>query len=289
MRSPVCRRRGDRWCSWRSCCSMSGAVLGPAGTLGPPDPRTYRPPVTAPVTDPFRPPAQPWRRQPRAGVRHRPRDAGSGDRRRASWPSPGRSPGRSTSPCCHPDGLRSTYSYLAVVLATVGERVEAGQVVGIAAERLHLGVRRGETYLDPRRCGARRHGGRVALVPSRTRLGGFAGGPDIGPGPGTRPGSGSAAPGQDSAVASSRGRTVVRLGRSWQPHRPRSPIWRPEVAGLVSVAGTASLASSVGPPTGGPMSLSARSSPVVLQSRRRNGSGIRSTEGEDPWRSPSSP
>jgi murein DD-endopeptidase MepM/ murein hydrolase activator NlpD len=49
----------------------------------------------------------------------------------------------------HADGLRSSYSYLADVLVADGERVAIGQGVGIAGERLHLGVRSGGTYLDP--------------------------------------------------------------------------------------------------------------------------------------------
>lgn len=49
----------------------------------------------------------------------------------------------------HPDGLRSSLTHLAEVLVTAGERVAAGQVVGTAGERLHLGVRAGGTYLDP--------------------------------------------------------------------------------------------------------------------------------------------
>ena len=49
----------------------------------------------------------------------------------------------------HPDGLRSSYSYLADVRVAVGTRVAIGQVVGTAGERLHLGVRSGGTYLDP--------------------------------------------------------------------------------------------------------------------------------------------
>jgi murein DD-endopeptidase MepM/ murein hydrolase activator NlpD len=49
----------------------------------------------------------------------------------------------------HPDGLRSSYSYLAEVLVVAGERVTIGQTVGTAGARFHLGVRAGGTYLDP--------------------------------------------------------------------------------------------------------------------------------------------
>ena len=44
------------------------------------------------------------------------------------------------------------------------------QVVGTARDRFHLGVRRGDTYLDPARLwGCRVGGGRVILVPDHAR------------------------------------------------------------------------------------------------------------------------
>ena len=62
----------------------------------------------------------------------------------------------------HPDGLRSSYSYLDEVLVKVGERVSTGTPVGTAGERFHLGVRAGGTYLDPAALFATGH---VRLVP----------------------------------------------------------------------------------------------------------------------------
>jgi murein DD-endopeptidase MepM/ murein hydrolase activator NlpD len=49
----------------------------------------------------------------------------------------------------HPDGLRSSYSYLSEVRVDVGEHVLLGTTVGLAGETFHLGVRAGGTYLDP--------------------------------------------------------------------------------------------------------------------------------------------
>jgi murein DD-endopeptidase MepM/ murein hydrolase activator NlpD len=49
----------------------------------------------------------------------------------------------------HEDGLRSSYSYLATVGVAVGDTVRAGEALGTATGRLHLGVRAGDAYLDP--------------------------------------------------------------------------------------------------------------------------------------------
>ena len=59
----------------------------------------------------------------------------------------------------HPDGLRTSYGPLTRVAVTRGQRVGAGDVLGVVAAGhhgdpeqdagLHLGVRRGDEYLDP--------------------------------------------------------------------------------------------------------------------------------------------
>ena len=59
----------------------------------------------------------------------------------------------------HPDGLRTSYGPLADVAVVPGQRVGAGDVLGVVADGdhgdperdagLHLGVRRGDEYLDP--------------------------------------------------------------------------------------------------------------------------------------------
>jgi murein DD-endopeptidase MepM/ murein hydrolase activator NlpD len=57
----------------------------------------------------------------------------------------------------HPDGLRTTYSFLAAVWVRKGQAVARGQVLGASGPghpgatepHLHFGVRFGEAYLDP--------------------------------------------------------------------------------------------------------------------------------------------
>jgi triacylglycerol esterase/lipase EstA (alpha/beta hydrolase family) len=51
----------------------------------------------------------------------------------------------------HPDGLRTTYAFLASTLVQRGDRVVQGQPVGTAAGPVHFGVRAGDEYLDPMR------------------------------------------------------------------------------------------------------------------------------------------
>ncbi|HVN52346.1 MAG TPA: peptidoglycan DD-metalloendopeptidase family protein, partial [Acidimicrobiales bacterium] len=64
----------------------------------------------------------------------------------------------------HPDGLRTSYSFLARVLVTRGEPVRQGQAVGVAGAIFHFGVRDAAgTYLDPERLFAGRIG--AHLVP----------------------------------------------------------------------------------------------------------------------------
>jgi murein DD-endopeptidase MepM/ murein hydrolase activator NlpD len=57
----------------------------------------------------------------------------------------------------HPDGVRTTYSWLSAVEVKQGDRVARGQVVGatghghpdVSTPHLHFGARVGETYIDP--------------------------------------------------------------------------------------------------------------------------------------------
>lgn len=111
----------------------------------------YRPPVDAPVSDPFRAPSRPY---------------GPGNRgleyatlpnsvARAIGPGvvafAGPVAGRLVVSLVHPDGLRSALTGLATVQVTVGEVVRTGDPLGLTGSVLHVGVRRGRTYLDPAR------------------------------------------------------------------------------------------------------------------------------------------
>lgn len=125
-------------------------------TTGAPDPPpiaapagTYSPPVDAPVIDPFRPPATPYgpgnRGLEYATVPGSPaRAIGSG---RVSFAGP--VAGRGVVTVEHPDGLRSSLTGLRSISVDAGATVVGGQVLGTTAAALHLGVRRGDEYLDP--------------------------------------------------------------------------------------------------------------------------------------------
>jgi hypothetical protein len=129
-------------------CSVavaSMAIAVPAGG-GPP---AYRPPVDAPVVDPFRPPAS------RYGPGNRGLEYGTAPATPVRVVADGRVTfaGRVASTrhvtVLHADGVRTTYSFLATVDVVAGQRVAQGDQVGTTAGRLHLGARRGDAYFDP--------------------------------------------------------------------------------------------------------------------------------------------
>ncbi len=112
-------------------------------------PAGYRPPVDAAITDPFRPPPQPWAPGNR-GVEY------------ATVPGTpvlaaadgevvfaGSVAGGLHVVVLHPDGVRTSYSFLQSMALHRGDRVEQGRPVGTAGARLHFGARLGETYIDP--------------------------------------------------------------------------------------------------------------------------------------------
>src|SRR4051794_20364158 len=154
-----------------SVAFVATAVLSVVATPASADPlpRTpYRPPVHRPVVDPFRAPVNRYA----AGNRGLDYDTVPGD--------PVVAIGAGTVTFAgsighqryvtvrHPDGLDSTYSYLARVTVHRGEVVTRGEQVGLAGESFHLGVRRGDEYLDPARLFGR---GRAVLVPRRRLAG----------------------------------------------------------------------------------------------------------------------
>lgn len=108
----------------------------------------YRPPVTAPILDPFRAPTGPYG----AGNRGIDYDTTHGQWVVAiglgSVTFVGKVANVPYVTITHPDGLRSSYSLL-LTTVLLGQKVRAGQHVGRAAEQLHLGVRRGGVYIDP--------------------------------------------------------------------------------------------------------------------------------------------
>ena len=65
----------------------------------------------------------------------------------------------------HPDGVRTSYSFLAEVRVVAGQEVAGGHVVGVAGARLHVGARRGDEYVDPASLWGAGGPPRVHLVP----------------------------------------------------------------------------------------------------------------------------
>ena len=100
----------------------------------------YRPPVDGPVTDPFRPP-----------VGFGPGNRGIDFATEPGTPVTAAAAGEITFAglvgrsrhvvVLHPDGLRTSYSFLATVDVRRGDRVEQGQTLGTAGGSVHFGAR----------------------------------------------------------------------------------------------------------------------------------------------------
>jgi murein DD-endopeptidase MepM/ murein hydrolase activator NlpD len=108
-----------------------------------------RPPVDAPVADPFRAPACPWCPGNRglefavsAGTVVRAAAAGT-------VTFAGVVAGVRYVVIEHADGHRATYGSLASSHLRAAQRVPAGAIVGITGASFHFGLRRGATYVDP--------------------------------------------------------------------------------------------------------------------------------------------
>jgi murein DD-endopeptidase MepM/ murein hydrolase activator NlpD len=127
-------------------------VSGAAPAFG-----TYSWPVTGPVIQAFEPPATPY------SSGHRGIDigaafgspllaAGDGQVAFAGWVA-----GAQFISIDHPDGVRTTYSWLSSVTVAEGQPVARGEVIGatgqghpeLAEPHLHFGARVGTTYIDP--------------------------------------------------------------------------------------------------------------------------------------------
>lgn len=125
---------------------VATALPPPAGAE---EPDGYVPPVEAPVVDAFRAPTTPY---------------GPGNRGLLYGTEPGTPvhaaaggtvafagsvAGSRHVTIEHPDGLRTTYSFLEAVSVVVGQRLQQGDLVGTTAGQLHFGARSGDAYLDP--------------------------------------------------------------------------------------------------------------------------------------------
>lgn len=129
--------------------TLVALCAAPPARAGAPAAVTYRPPVDAPVVDPFRPADPNWN---------------SGNRGLEYATTPGTEVAASAAGevvfagpvgdgmhvvVLHDDGLRTSYSFLQLVAVKRGDKVTQGQTVGTAQSRFHFGVRAGDAYLDP--------------------------------------------------------------------------------------------------------------------------------------------
>lgn len=126
-------------------------LLAPAGAGGAPSPDrvAYRPPVDAPILDPWRPPGGPY---------------GAGNRGVDYATSPGEPVvaaadgvvsfsgqvgGHLHVVVLHADGVRTTYAFLRSIEVQRGQGVRQGERVGRARDTLHFGARIADAYVDP--------------------------------------------------------------------------------------------------------------------------------------------
>ncbi len=157
------------WSGAVGTAALSGRSPSPAAGSGtasrPDDPWPYRWPVAAPIVDPFRPPATRY---------------GPGNRGVEMATVPGQAvvaaregtvtfagpvAGARYVTVLHPDGVRTSYSYLASVAVSRGQAVTAGQTLGTTGSRFHVGARIGDAYVDPAVLFGGAGAGRVWLVP----------------------------------------------------------------------------------------------------------------------------
>jgi len=125
----------------------SATSAAPAAALqwGP----VFRPPVEAPVADPFRPPEDRYGPGNR-GIEYATvpgqvvRAAAAGT---VSFAGP--VAGSLHVTVDHGGGVVSSYSFLMRMSVRTGARVDQGRMVGVAGERLHFSVRVDDDYVDP--------------------------------------------------------------------------------------------------------------------------------------------
>jgi hypothetical protein len=124
------------------------AATVPASGQAAPAP-VYAPPVTAPVTDAFRPPDTPYGPGNR-GLKY---DTQPGTDVRASADGEVVFAGRVAwdlhVTVLHADGVRTSYSFLDEIQVAAGQQVGRGDVIGVAGDLLHFGARLGGSYFDP--------------------------------------------------------------------------------------------------------------------------------------------
>jgi hypothetical protein len=145
------------------------AVALAAVFLAVPDPGpTYLPPVAAEVVDPFRPPTTPYAPGNR-GIDYATAPGTPVTAAAAGIVAFAGSVGGALHvTVLHPDGIRTSYSFVQSISVRRGDRVTQGQELARAGSSLHFGARLGDEYLDPRRLLSGR-GGHARLVPDDGR------------------------------------------------------------------------------------------------------------------------
>jgi hypothetical protein len=128
--------------------ALLGPLAAPAAPAAP-EPDAYLAPVDRPLVDHFRPPTSPY------GPGNRGVDYATepGEEVRAAAGGEVTFAGSVGLTLhvvvLHPDGVRTSYSFLSEVLLRRGDRVARGDPVGRAGPRLHWGARVGDAYVDP--------------------------------------------------------------------------------------------------------------------------------------------
>ena len=127
----------------------------------------YKPPVDAPVVDPFRAPPAPWAAGNR-GIEYATRPGTRvGAAADGTVVFAGMVGGSLHVVVRHADGVRTSYSFLRSVLVHRGDEVVQGEPVGTTGDRFHFGARIGDVYIDPALLFGDAGSPRVHLVPDR--------------------------------------------------------------------------------------------------------------------------
>jgi len=120
-----------------------------AASAAPDDPWPYVWPVQAPITDPFRAPVSPYGPGNR-GIEFATlpgQDVVAAGAGRVTFS--GQVGGRLFVTVLHPDGVRTSYSFLRSTAVVRGQVVGRGETIGSAAAVFHVGARIGDAYIDP--------------------------------------------------------------------------------------------------------------------------------------------
>ena len=129
--------------------ASSFVVSAAPAAAEPPPPVAYSPPVDAPISDPFRPPSNPYGAGNRgleyATARGTPVVVAAD----GTVTFAGVVAGKRWLTVRHADGVRTTYGPLEDLAVAAGDTVTRGETIGTAAGYLTFTARVGEAYIDP--------------------------------------------------------------------------------------------------------------------------------------------